>query len=133
MDKSETEVRRQAMTQRMGRSVDELVARDEVKPATTFTSTEDDRHLDVMRREEFEESGKILDDYSDRSAIASIVKDYPPRKEMRRVRQQVRQCLKEVINNLNYQPTTSDLSHWHTHNPGVFNHYKNTRDVNKGI
>ena len=48
MDQSETEVRRQAMTQRMGRSADELVARDAVKSGTTFTATEDDRHLDVM-------------------------------------------------------------------------------------
>ena len=85
------------------------------------------------RREEFEEAGKILDDYSDRSVITSIVKDNPPRKEMRRVRQQVRQCLKEVINNLDYRPTTSELQHWHTHNPGTFNHYKNMRDVNKAI
>jgi len=133
MDQSETEGRRQAMTQRMGRSVNELAARDAVKSATTFTTTEDDRHLDVMRQEEFEEAGKILDDYSDRSAIASIVKDNPPRKEMRRVRQQVHQCLKEVINNLDYQPTKSELSHWHTHNLGAVNHYKNVRDVNNGI
>jgi len=133
MDQSETEVRHQTMTQRMGRSVDELAVRDAVKSATTFTATEDDRHLDVMRREEFEETGKILDDYSDRSVITSIVKDNPPRKEMRRVRQQVRQCLKEVINNLDYRPTTSELQHWHTHNPGTFNHYKNMRDVNKAI
>ena len=109
MDQSETEVRRQAimMTQRMGRSVDELAARDAVKSATT----EDDRHLDVMRREEFEKAGKILNDYSDRSAIASIVKDNPPRKEMRRVGQQVRQCLKEVINNRDYQPTKNEPTH----------------------
>jgi len=76
-----------------------------------------------MRREEFEETGKILDDYSDRSAIASIVKDKPPHKEMQRVRQQVRQCLKEVINDLDYRPTKSEQTHWHTHNPGAFSHY----------
>jgi len=72
-----------------------------------------------------------LDDYSDRSAIASIVKDKPPKKEMRRVREQERQCLKEVINDLDYRPTKSEQTHWHTHNPGAFNHYTNTSDVNK--
>ena len=102
MDQSETEGRRQAMTQRMGRSVNELAARDAVKSATTFTTTEDDRHLDVIRQEEFEEAGKILDDYSDRSAIASI----------------------EVINDLDYQPTSSEQSHWRKHNPGAFSHIK---------
>ena len=55
-------------------------------------------------------AGKILDDYSDRSAIASTVKDNPPRKEMRRVREQVRQCLKEVINDTN-QKRTNALAH----------------------
>jgi len=84
-------------------------------------------------REEFEEAGKILDDYSNRSAIAGIVKDNPPRKEMQRVKQQVRQCLKEVINNLDYQPTKSEQTHWHTRNPGAFNHFKNMGDVNKAI
>jgi len=74
-----------------------------------------------------------LDDYSDRSAIASTVKDNPPRKEMLRVRQQVHQCLKEVINNFDYQPTKSEQTHWHTHNPGAFNHYNNTVDANKAM
>jgi len=124
MDQSETEVRRQAMAQVRGRSVDDLAARDTAKSATTFTATEDDKHLDVMRREEFEEACKILDVYSDRSAIASIVKDKPPHKEMQRVRQQVRQCLKEVINDLDYRPTKSEQTHWHTHNPGAFSHYE---------
>jgi len=133
MDHSETEVRHQAMTQRFGRSVDELAARDAVKSATTFTATEDDRHLDVMRREEYDEAGKILDDYSDRSAIASIVKNKHPNKETRRVRQQVRQCLREVINDVDYQRTKSEQTHWHTHNPAAFNHYANTKDVNRAI
>ena len=86
-----------------------------------------------MRREEFEETGKILDDYSDRSAIASIVKDKPPHKEMQRVRQQVRQCLKEVINDLDYRPTKSEQTHWHTHNPEAFSHNTKTSEVNSAI
>ena len=90
----------------------------------TFTATKEDKHLDVMRREEFEEAGKILNDYSDRSAIASIVKDKPLNKEMRRVKQQVHQCLKEVINDLDYRPTSSEQSHWRKHNPGAFSHIK---------
>jgi len=107
-----------------GRSVDELAARDAAKSVITFTATKEDKHLDVMRREEFEEAGKILNDYSDRSAIASIVKDKPLNKEMRRVKQQVHQCLKEVINDLDYRPTSSEQSHWRTHNPGAFSHIK---------
>jgi len=101
--------------------------------ATIFTATEDDRHLDVMRREEFEEAGKILDDDSDRSAIASIIKDKPPYKERQRVRQQVRQCLKEVINDLDYRPTKSEQTHWHTNNPGAFSHYTKTYNQNTSI
>jgi len=84
MDQLETEVGLQAMAQVRGRSVDELAARDAAKSVIAFTATENDEHLDVMRREEFEGAGKILDDYSDRSAIASIVKDTPPPKKMRR-------------------------------------------------
>ena len=85
MDQWETEGGSQAMVQVIGRSVDELAARDAAKSVTTFTATEDDKHLDVMRREEFEEAGKILDDYSVRIAIASIGKDKPPHKAIRRV------------------------------------------------
>ena len=131
MDQSETEVRRQAMIQRRGRSVDELAARDAVK--SIFTATEDDKHLDVMRREVFEEAGKILDDYSDRSAIASIVKDKPPVKDMQRVRQQMRQCPKEVINDLDYRTTKREQTHWHTHNPEAFSHNTKTSEVNSAI
>jgi len=133
MDQLETEVRRQGMAQRLGISVDELVARDAVRSATTFAATEDESHVDVMRREEFEQAGKILDDYPDWSAIASIVKDKPPPKEMKRVRKQVRQCIKEVINNHDYQPTKREQSHWHRRNPGTFNHYTRTGDVNVAI
>jgi len=129
MDQWETEGGSQAMVQVIGRSVDELAARDAAKSVTTFTATEDDKHLDVMRREEFEEAGKILDDYSVRIAIASIGKDKPPHKAMRRVKQQVRQYLKEVIIDLDYRPTPSEQTHWHTHNPGAFSHYKK-RDIN---
>jgi len=86
-----------------------------------------------MRREEFEEAGKILDDYSDKSAIASIVKDNPPHKEMVRVEQQVRQCLQEVIIDLDYRPTKSEQTHWHTHNPGAFSHHTKTWTLNTAI
>jgi len=88
-----------------------------------------DKHLDVMRREEFEEAGKILNDYSDRSAIASIVKDTPPHKEMRRVKQQVRQCLKEVLNDLGYRPAQSEQTRWHTH----ISHFKKKGDIPTAI
>jgi len=43
-----------------------------------------------MLRVEFEAAGKILDDHSDRSAIASIVKAKSIDKEMKRVTAQVR-------------------------------------------
>jgi len=102
MDQSETYIIRQAMAQHRERSVDELAARDAAKSVLTDTATEEDKHLDEMRREKFEEAGKILDDYSDRSAIASI----------------------EVINDLDYQPTSSEQSHWRKHNPGAFSHIK---------
>jgi hypothetical protein len=114
------------------RSVDELAARDAAKSVITLTATKDDKHLDVMRREEFEKAGKILTDYSDRSAIASIVKDTPPHEEIRRVKQQVRQCLKEVIDDLGYRPAQSEQTHWHTHNPGAFSHLKK-RDIPTAI
>jgi len=45
-------------------------------------------------------------------------------KEMRRVKVQVRQCLKEVIDDLGYQPTQGEQTHWRTHNPGAFSHLK---------
>jgi len=124
MDQSETEVGRQAMAQRRGRSVDELGARDAAKSVITFTATQEDKHLDVMWREEFEEAGKILDDYSDRSAIARSLKDKPLNKETQRVKQQVRQCLQEIINDLDYQQTSGEQTHWRTHNSGAFSHYK---------
>jgi len=38
-------------------------------------------HSRCVRQEEFEEAGKILDDYSDKSAIASIVKETPQKKK----------------------------------------------------
>jgi len=132
MDQLETEVGLQAMAQVRGRSVDELAARDAAKSVIAFTATENDEHLDVMRREEFEGAGKILDDYSDRSAIASIVKDTPSHKKMRRVKQQGRQCLKEVIDDLGYRPAESERTHWHTHNPRAFSHYKK-RDTHIAI
>ena len=90
----------------------------------TFTAIEDDNHLDVMRWEEFEAVGKILHDYSDRSAIASMVREKTIDREMRRVKQQVCQCLKEVIDNLGYQPTQSEQRQWRTQNPGAFSHLK---------
>jgi len=120
------------MAQVWGISVDELAARDTAKSMITFIATEDDKHLDVRWREEFEEAGKILDDYSDRSAIASIVKDKPPPEDMRRVQQQECQCLKEVIDDLGYRPAQSKQTHWHTHNPGAFSHYKK-RDIHIAI
>jgi len=130
MDKLETEIRRQAMAQVQWRSVEELAERDTAESSTTFTATEVDKHLDVMRREEFEEASKILDDYSDKSAIASIVKDKPPQKEMAKVKQQVHQCLEEVINYLDYQPTTSEQTHWRTSNLRAFRHYTTTHALN---
>jgi len=93
MDQSETEVRRQVMMQAKGRSVDELAERDTAKSVNTFAATEVDKHLDVMRREEFEQAGKILDDYSDKSAIVNIVKDKPNQNQMARVKQRARKCL----------------------------------------
>jgi len=112
----------------MGSSVDELAARDAAKSLIAFAATEDDKYLDVMRREEFEAAGKILHGYSDRSAIANIMKETPPDQEMRRVKQQVRQCLKEVIDDLGYRPAQSEQTHWRTHNPGAFRHFRK-RDI----
>jgi len=128
MSLPEPRIRSQTMAQVRGRSVDELAARDVAKSMISFTATEDDNHLDVMRREEIEAAGKILHDYSDRSAIAGIVKEKPPNKEMRRVKQQVRQCLKEVIDDLHYRPAQSEQTHWRTHNPGAFSHLRK-RDI----
>jgi len=90
MSLPELQIRRQAMALMRGSSVEELAARDAVQSKTTFAATEDDRYLDVMLRVEFEAAGKILDDHSDRSAIASIVKAKSIDKEMKRVTAQVR-------------------------------------------
>jgi len=107
-----------------GTSVDELAARDAAKSMFTFTATEDNKLLDMMRRKEFESAGKILHDHYDRSTIARLVKEKTLDKEMRRVKQQVRQCLKEVIDDLGYQPTLSEQAHERTHNPRAFCHLK---------
>jgi len=135
MDQSAIEVRRQVMAQLKGRSVDEQTEIDAAKSAITFTATEADRLLDVMRREEFEEAGKILDDsdYPDQSAITSIVLDNPLQTEQSRVKQQVRQCLKEVISDLEYQPTTREQADWKTNNPEAFSHLTQTKHVNNAI
>ena len=69
MSLPEHQIWRQAMAQARGSSVDELAARGAAKVMITFTATEDDNHLDVMRREEFEATGKILHNYSDRSTM----------------------------------------------------------------
>ena len=128
MSLPESQIQRQAMALMKGSSVDELSARDDAQSIITFAATENDKYLDVMRRVEFEVAGKILDDHSDRSAIASIVKETPPDKEMRMIQQQVRQCLKEVINDLGYRPAQSEQTHWRTHNPGAFSHLRK-RDI----
>ena len=99
------------MAQDRGSSVDELAARDAAKAMITFTATEDDNHLDVMRREEFEAAGKTLHEYSDRSEIARLVKGKTTDKEMGKVNQQVRHCLKEIINDLSYSPAQSEQTH----------------------
>jgi len=124
MSLPEPQIRRQDMALMTGSSVEELAARDAAQSKITFAATENDRYLDVMRRVEFEAAGKILDDHSDRSAIASIVKAKSSDKEMKRVKAQVRQCLKEVIDDLGYQPTPGEQMHWRTHNPGAFSHLK---------
>jgi len=128
MSLPESRIRRQTIAQVRGSSVEELAARGAAKSLMTFAATEDDKYLDVMRREDLEAAGKILHDYSDRSAIASIVKETPPDKEMRMIQQQVRQCLKEVINDLGYRPAQSEQTHWRTHNPGAFSHLRK-RDI----
>jgi len=133
MDQSDTDIRRQAMAHVQGRSVNDQAERDTAKSSITFAVSEVDKHLDVMRWEEFEEAAKILDDYSDKSTIASIVKDKPPRKEMTRVKQQVRQRLKEVIDDLEYRQTTSKRTQWRTSNPGAFSHCKTTHTLDTTI
>ena len=59
--------------------------------------------------------------------------DKPHKKEMARVKQQVCKCLKEVINDLDYQPTTSEHTHWRTNNPGAFSHHTKTCNLNTAI